>query len=756
MRPRMVTPGVVRMVVVTIVTVVLATVDASQRSTQYCDVVPDALDPPPYPQVPNQYSCYMEVVSDAPQNPGDPDMRLEMFVKEVYDEPGNMFMMKIGSKYYREKYILDWNTKQMLFIHMTKNNAEVRECVSRPLSEGVIFFPPILGTGQNLSVSHIVGPGTALGILNWNETHYKGEYTMRGMTADRWDWCGLKEFENETGSHNISMATYWSSSKWNMPVMPTVEVSIPLGWEVEVHEPQGGGSHGYYTVETLVHNILEYSPGVVDFLDFKVPDGLYCEGMVSPEGHPFPDFSKDRLFTFSLEMRDSRAKDFTWADGWYDFEKQLYRIDHEIVSTPRERITATEVFDFNDGLAFTFGKQIAKCRITIINDTKTDWSDITGIGHLWADSPNAFFGSDLVNYTYYGPRPERDMDGDEWRALRSDWPLDVTGGDNHMIWMWTFATKNVTVLTSLGDKLYEERQVPIGLSVTAQKDFQTSFGTVAKGTSFDYQIYDFNLESDVKFDLYSDGGVFDVYNCYSANWRDHLKFKLDVSSWPEVVNTPLLTSARFNEYWQILLAKTGTVSTLRITRVKTIVEESNEVWIEFVLLYRHPEIGELDSDLYAHLTPGFTAHTLIATAINNGEISFGGQKPGGGEFLLEAVRGSLALVVDPECTSTTAAPTTQHTGPTKPTPTITTKTTTKTTTRTTTTSTASNAQTEPSVTDSSTIPYIPPGDNVMYTSGDLAGVGVGLLVVGLAFGAGGTFLVVVKRIHITIMNCCKR
>lgn len=45
-----------------------------------------------------------------------------MFVKEVYDEPGNMFMMKIGSKYYREKYILNWNTKQMVFIHMTKNS----------------------------------------------------------------------------------------------------------------------------------------------------------------------------------------------------------------------------------------------------------------------------------------------------------------------------------------------------------------------------------------------------------------------------------------------------------------------------------------------------------------------------------------------------------------------------------------------------------------------------------------------------------
>lgn len=63
---------------------------------------------------------------------------------------------------------------------------------------------------------------------------------------------------------------YPAAPKWNMPVMPTKEVSIPLGWEVEVHEPEGGSSHGYYTVETLVHNVMDFSPGVVDYEEFKV------------------------------------------------------------------------------------------------------------------------------------------------------------------------------------------------------------------------------------------------------------------------------------------------------------------------------------------------------------------------------------------------------------------------------------------------------------------------------------------------------
>lgn len=46
--------------------------------------------------------------------------------------------------------------------------------------------------------------------------------------------------------------------------------------------------------------------------------------MVPLEGHPFPDFSKDRLFTFSMEMRDSRVKDFTWADVSVFIIKSVY------------------------------------------------------------------------------------------------------------------------------------------------------------------------------------------------------------------------------------------------------------------------------------------------------------------------------------------------------------------------------------------------------------------------------------------------
>lgn len=57
-----------------------------------------------------------------------------MFVKEVYDEPGNMFSMQIASKYYVERYILNWNTKQMLFIHTSKNSKPGGFCYSKPPS----------------------------------------------------------------------------------------------------------------------------------------------------------------------------------------------------------------------------------------------------------------------------------------------------------------------------------------------------------------------------------------------------------------------------------------------------------------------------------------------------------------------------------------------------------------------------------------------------------------------------------------------
>lgn len=59
------------------------------------------------------------------------------------------------------------------------------------------------------------------------------------------------------------------------------------------------------------------------------------------------------------------------------------------------------------------------------------------------------------------------------------------------------------------------------------QDMETSLGHIPKGSAYVYHMYDFNLESDAKFDMYSDGGDFDTYDCYSANWREHLKFRLD-------------------------------------------------------------------------------------------------------------------------------------------------------------------------------------------------------------------------------------
>ncbi|KAK7070601.1 hypothetical protein SK128_008962 [Halocaridina rubra] len=152
----------------------------------------------------------MEVVTNSPNIPEASVTNLEMYIKEVYDEPANMLSIEIRSRDNIQKYILDWNSQQMLDILYSKHDNSIRECIAKPLSDGTIFFPPIWGSGQNISISHIIGPGVLLGIMNWTEAQYKGKYKMRGMTTDRWDWCGLTELEDHEHTYNVSMATYWS------------------------------------------------------------------------------------------------------------------------------------------------------------------------------------------------------------------------------------------------------------------------------------------------------------------------------------------------------------------------------------------------------------------------------------------------------------------------------------------------------------------------------------------------------------------
>lgn len=38
----------------------------------------------------------------------------------------------------------------------------------------------------------------------------QGQYEQRGMPSERWDWCGLTEYELDAGTPQVSMTTYWS------------------------------------------------------------------------------------------------------------------------------------------------------------------------------------------------------------------------------------------------------------------------------------------------------------------------------------------------------------------------------------------------------------------------------------------------------------------------------------------------------------------------------------------------------------------
>ncbi|KAK3881717.1 hypothetical protein Pcinc_013872 [Petrolisthes cinctipes] len=728
------------LVVVVVVVVVLVTRGEAQGQD----------DSPPQPEVANLYTTRVEVTRITDQN-----ITLVDYMQYDYHGPENKVAIKIPSKYTFTRYILNWNTGQMLKFKLPKNGEGERECLVRFVEEGVTLFPVLSGSGRNLSSDHIPSPGVILGVLNWTDTHYKGQYGQRGMPSERWDWCGLKQYEQDAATPNVSMATYWSASSWKMPVPEwQIHVSFPLGYEVVI---QASDPPTPDMTKPLVHNIMYYRPDEVDAEAFLLPSEVYCPGMLPEGGHDFPDFSKDRLFTFSLEVKLPDTNAVSWADGWYDFEKQLYRIDHDVSSTPRETITTSEILDFNDGLSFTipWGFGPGECWVSLINDTRTDWSDITGLGHLWADSPNAFFGLDTTNYTYYGLGVIRGLTGEEWRGQRTDWPPNTVDETTLTLWQWTFTHGNVSTVTSMGEVVYLERHIPIGLKVTAHHDINTNEGLFAKGSSYVYQLYNFDLETDVKEDLYSDAGVFDTYQCYSANWRDHLKFKLDVSSWVDVVETPLFTSVWFREYWQKLLAEKGTVSPLRITRVKTIWEDNGLTWVEFVLLYRHPAIGDLNTDLFQHMTTGVQARQFISQAIDNGEVFFDGTRADNGEaFRLVAVAGSLSIVTDPDCFSTTTSnphSTTPHSTP----PVISTTTTPGGNQGTTTTPSSNSVTTTPSTTTSTTPPTIPINNNKPYSSGDLAGLGIGMLLTGLAFGAFATFLVVIKQCHYAVMSCCR-
>ncbi|KAK8380541.1 hypothetical protein O3P69_016851 [Scylla paramamosain] len=718
---------------VVVVLVAMVMVVKVAEMTEYCTYQPDESNPPAKPDVALQYTAKTEYVQDA-TGLGGLNITLVMYNEWVYDAPRNRIALRTYNKYAKKLQLMDWNTKQLLIMRASKEAGKFEDCIVNTISEASVLFPPIFGTGSDLSPEHIPDPGVPLGIFNWTIAHYKGNYNRRSISSYRWEWCGLTEYETEMNTEKISMATYWSVPGWKLPIPSHENLSVPLGWEIIEWGKDVTDFHS-----TTSTNIMSFEPGLVDELAFLIPEDVYCPYMIPLAGHPFPDHSQEHFFSFSLEFRETDSKIFKWADTWYDFAKKLYRVDHDVAlpggdprassraSTISNTTTTTLLLDYNDGVAFEFVPgSPEECQVYLISRTPDDWSDLTGLTHLWGDTPDAFFGTNLTNYTYYGPGMDRFMETDGWRGLRSDWPPNALE-TNHsgMLWQWSFTNKNVTIITDFGDHIFVEKAVPVGVRITAQKDINTTEGAIPKGYSILYSLYDFEVSAAGKNVEFDGVRTFDAYQCYSPNWRDNLRFRLDVSSWPEVVNKTLLTSIYLNEYWQITLADNGRVSPFRITRVQTIVEETNEIWVKFTLLYRH-------------------------WPVNNGDIVYVGQRPNEELFVLKAVPGSLTTVAEPECTTTT-----------------TTTTTTSTTSTTATTkpghTTTPHHKTTPTTTPANTETTTTPGGGggggggqTLYTPGDLAGLGIGMLLMGFAFGAGGTFLVVVKGVHHTLLRLCSK
>ncbi|CAL4102415.1 unnamed protein product, partial [Meganyctiphanes norvegica] len=711
--------------------------DWPKNISQYCDAFPDEPNPPEYPVIPERYTCKMEVLGGGQEGEPTPEHPMYSILwEEVYDEPGNRMAVDLTSTYYTEKYILNWNTQQMVQVIKSKKSTLHTDCVVSDIEEGAGLFPPI---GLNFSNAHIIGPGALMGIINWTEANYKGAFQSmektRGITSYRWDWCGLTQLEDET-QHNVSMATYWSVPEWKMPTSDATIQQIPISWEIELQHQSGKWD---WIHETYVHNVISFYPHAEDPAAFLIPQGIYCADLIAPPNSSFPDFGTDRFFSFHLESRQSGIKALQNVDGWYDFEKQLYRIDHYLPSgdPPAPLQLWTEIFDFNIGIVYRFPRDhIYMCKFPSVNDTHSDWGDITGIPHLWADSPDAFFGLDQTNYTYYGKKEVRGILADEWRGIRTDWPSSDAQKPK-TLWEWTFASKNVTMTTSVGEHIYQERQVPIDLSITALEDIN-SVG-ISDGSSFNYQMFDFVVDSDTRSALFTDGSIFDVYDCFSANWRDHWKFQLNITGFPTIFNTPLLSSATFTSEWQRMMSHSANVSPIRVTRVQVDIIEDTDVWIEFVILAR-PKVA--DHDLYESMTPLDKAEENLVDEVDKGGLFMEGIGQDGVEWKIVPVPGTMQKIFDQEC-STVAPPTTepQQTTPhtTGSTTTTTPHSTPSTTPHPTTTTTPhSTTTTTPHSTDSTT-PHSeattintpsPPNSSATYTGGDLAGIGIGMLFVG--------------------------
>lgn len=248
----------------------------------------------------------------------------------------------------------------------------------------------------------------------FGETYIGGDEIVRGIAVDHWQSC-LK-WGDLNGSFLLDY--YFSKESFNttsgakqVPIRAIVN-----GTGVGLRH-SNGSLHQFYHI----YEFFSFQPGPIrDTSVFQVPAGVFCNGSVANKPMPkLPD-----QFTTGVEMthnRENMGVDETTEQFFFDFPSKLLRND---ISRPMSRgdymrygnKPLTFIYDFNSSLLYAIDKWEKNCSVRGLNVT-LDQQDMEL--NMTMKRANGLFNFMEREFVYQGKKKWRGVPAESWATFKN-------------------------------------------------------------------------------------------------------------------------------------------------------------------------------------------------------------------------------------------------------------------------------------------------------------------------------------------------
>ncbi|KAG0715787.1 hypothetical protein GWK47_011164 [Chionoecetes opilio] len=667
------------------------------------------------PSPPTSYEAHIEhvdLVRDATH-----------YIEEFYDYEENLLSVtdSSGTTVTFTIFFYDLNTVVYMLTDRGTDGPHTTTCTTETISHKTIFHP---FPGDNGTAHLVLAPSQALLFGNDYRYSYVDNSSEREIGCNHWDAC----INDPEGSFYVKY--FWSdpskvadldgySSERPVTIQMTGRLQPPPG-STEALEVDSKYSVSLFNANPDIEGIR---------WAFEIPSGVYCPGFPSVKQPPkwLSQVVSTRVeVTMQFPGESSQEYAYTCLN-WYDYYNKMTRTDSFANPTTQEFAVAglvevATIRDFKAGVEYVIDKTLGNCTTLPIDGKGFDTITTTD-GHYTIKNPLFVFGlEETANLTYHGTKYARGLPCDVWVGHLD---LELDNATIHDAYLY-----EVYILQSgwSEDAGVQNEDFPVPVLISVHQDYSSAQLPQDVVVNLHQNIFKFEEEP-------PSTRVYDITPCFSGH--DHIRrFQMAFSGDyrdsfdmnPELFTVEVESGIR--------MALVIPLIRLQHTEIEY-VETDNRLVCEFALVDR-PQV-DMDLPPYVGEPLDWVVDRLqnnmdnIVIVIANAE----------GAQMIRPIADSLKEMFEDGCYSRDISFTHQEeTDPpiTHPTPLPINQPERG-------TEEESGGNTDKGSTFASVVQmqqWIRGKDPIMYKPGDMAGMAMGMLVLGLLLGTGVTIVVLKK------------